>query len=230
MAFYKICDLCVEMSPTFDELAERAKPFLCEKQEADITIPLPTDKSKQLAEETGLTVPLAEYQLSCLAFCKEILHRGGFVLHASAVKYGDSVYLFSAPSGVGKSTHAHIWERKYGAKIINDDKPAIMIKNGRAIAYGTPWCGSGFVRENESGNVKVLYFIRRAQHNRAFKLDSETKTYLLLESMLRPSDEKSMDSLCEYIDAFVKSCPIMGLECNMLPQAAETAYKSAEEA
>ncbi len=216
------------MSPLYDELSERAKPFATQAQKADVTIPLPREASEKLAKETGLSVALAEYQLSCVAFCNEILSRDGFVLHASAVKKDGAVYLFSAPSGVGKSTHARLWQKKYGATVINDDKPAIMMKNGKAVAYGTPWCGSGFVRENDKGEVKVLYFLKRAKENRVFDISSDIKAYLLLESMLRPQQSESMDKLLYTVNAFVQSCTIKGIECNTELSAAEIAYINAE--
>lgn len=62
------------------------------------------------------------------------------MVHSSAIKYNDKCYLFSADSGVGKSTHTSLWHKVYGDKvqIINDDKPIIRLENNKLIVYGSP--------------------------------------------------------------------------------------------
>lgn len=230
MAVYFIGELYVEMTPIYDELADRALPFLCNgAKKADITLAFDSAEIEKRARLYGFTLPLAEYQLSCELFCKAILSFNAFVLHASAVLLDGSVYLFSAPSGVGKSTHAAIWKRCFGAEVINDDKPLIRYHDEAFTAYGTPWCGSGFERLNKSGAVKALFFIKHAKENRICRFESEKALYLLLESMYRPADNADMDDLISTLDAFLKSTRVLGLECNMQDGAARLALEAAEE-
>ncbi len=225
MALYGICDLTVEFTPRYAALEERAAPFLRKEYIApDINMTTSEISTEILVKESALKADMAEYQQSCVDFCNVILGYSGFVLHASAVKTNDGCFLFSAPSGVGKSTHASLWEKYFGATVINDDKPAIRMFGKEAVAYGTPWCGSGFVRKNDKAKVKALYFIKRAKQNRAFRLDNDTAVYLMLESMFRPTNEAEMDKLCGTLDAFVKTVPVFGLECNISEEAAQTAY------
>ena len=230
MAIYRICDLNVDMSPRYNELSDRAAPFLYREVAADIKISVPEEAVAELAQRTGLSLPLAEYQLSCVEFCKSLLGYGGFVLHASAVLCNGLVYLFSAPSGVGKSTHAKLWvENVKGAEIINEDKPAIRILDGVPYAYGTPWCGSGYGRLNASGRVKSLYFIRRADFNHAKPMDKSKTPYLLFESMMRPWEKEGMDLLFESLQTFLAEVPVFSLDCNMKAEAALTALAASED-
>lgn len=230
MAVYFIGGLYVEMTPMYNELADRALPFLCnEATKVDMALTFDSAEIEKRARLYGFTLSLAEYQLSCELFCREVLRFNAFVLHASAVLLNGSVYMFSAPSGVGKSTHASIWKRCFGAEVINDDKPLIRYQDGAFTAYGTPWCGSGFERLNKSGVVKALFFIKRATENRICFFESERALYLLLESMYRPADNADMDYLISSLDAFLKSTRILGLECNMQDGAARLALEAAEE-
>ena len=230
LAVYFIGGLYVEMTPLYNELADRALPFLCnDAKSVDIRLSLDSAEVEKRAKLYGFSIPLAEYQLSCEMFCKAVLSFDAFVLHASAVLSDGSVYLFSAPSGVGKSTHAAIWKRCFNAEIINDDKPLIRFINGTFTAYGTPWCGSGFERLNKSGKVKALFFIKRALENSVCRFDSEKALYLLLESMYRPADNSDMDSLITTLDAFLSKTRVLGLECNMKDEAARLALKTAKE-
>lgn len=225
MALYGIGDLKVEISPVYDALENRAAPFLLqENTKADISVKTTDEQLAALAKACGFGKDMAEYQQSCVCFCEEIIKHQGFVLHASAVKTKEGCFLFSAPSGVGKSTHAAIWQRLFNAEIINDDKPTVRQTEEGIIAYGTPWCGSGFVRKNDKAPVKALYFIRRAKDNRAFRLDNDKAVYLMLESMYRPTETENMDKLCATLDAFVKNVPVFGLECDISDAAANTAF------
>ncbi len=230
MAIYSICGLNVEMSPRYNELLDRAAPFLSRDSAVDISIKLKDADMQALAQQTGLSVPLAEYQLSCVEFCKHLLYYSGFVLHASAVLYKDFVYLFSAPSGIGKSTHAALWVKNIeGAVIINDDKPAIRIIDGVPYAYGTPWCGSGYGRINACGVVKALYFLRRAEFNYVKPMNKSKTPYLLLESMMRPDDSHGMDALFGSLQSFLDKVSVLSLDCNMQDEAAFTALAATED-
>lgn len=215
MAVYRVCGLGLEMFPQYSELGDRAKPFLDDGAPVSIRLFWDEEEIKALCDATGLSEPLAEYQLSCIRFCEAILAYGGFVLHASAVKYGGQVYLFSAPSGVGKSTHASLWVGCLeGARVINDDKPAIRLIDGVPYAYGTPWCGSGRLTANDGGRVRALYFLRRSEQNLAYAMEKSCVPYLLFESTLRPVDKEGMDSLFSCLDGFVRSVGVFGLDCN----------------
>lgn len=230
MAIYKLCDLFVEMSPFYEDLTLRAAPFVTESATADMVIKLDKAKTDAFAMQKNLTPSLAEYQLSCVEFCNQLFAFDGFVLHASAVLYKDGVYMFSAPSGIGKSTQASLWVKNLqGAKVINDDKPAIRIIDGKPRAYGTPWCGSGYERLNQSGAVKALYFIRRNSVNYVKPMDKSKIPYLLFESTMRPMENSAMDKLFSVLDAFVSSVPVFSLDCNTDDSAVQTALSVTED-
>ncbi len=230
LAVYCIGGLYVNMEPDYDELAVRAAPFICEcDAKADICLRFDKDEIARRANRYGLTVPQAEYQLSCELFCEEVLKHNAFVLHASAVLLNGKVYMFSAPSGVGKSTHAALWKRLFGAHIINDDKPLIRLMDGVFYAFGTPWCGSGYERLNEHGQIKTLFFINRGKQNSLCDFDSDKALYLMLESMLRPDDNTDMDALIKSLDLFLRDVPVKGLICNTEDEAALLALAAAEE-
>lgn len=73
-----------------------------------------------------------------------------FFLHASVVKYQGMAYIFSAPSGVGKSTHAALWQQHFCAKLLNGDKVLIEVRDGQCIAHGSPVAGSSGIYERDS--------------------------------------------------------------------------------
>ena len=65
----------------------------------------------------------SEYYCSAYRFYTQLVDFSGLMLHSSAVIMDGRAYLFSAPSGTGKSTHTQLWLDVFGdrATILNDD-------------------------------------------------------------------------------------------------------------
>ena len=98
---------------------------------ADVTIPLPAG-----------TVPDEKLLLRLTA--DALLPRDRLLMHGAALAWQGQAYLFTAPSGTGKSTHAMLWRRYLGsgAEVINGDKPLLHLPpDGPAVVYGSPWAG-----------------------------------------------------------------------------------------
>ena len=82
---------------------------------------------------------------------------GTLEMHASVIAHEGRGYLFLAKSGTGKSTQSRMWLRCIeGAKLLNDDNPAIRIADGRPLVFGTPWSGKTPCWRNLSVPVKAL--------------------------------------------------------------------------
>ena len=163
----KTADLIVELNVHHELLSSRLEPYKYDGDEAaDIVFDV-TEKYyiARQAEHPNLTLGESEYLWSGAHFYEKLAKFQGVMLHASCVEYDGKAYLFSARSGTGKSTHTHLW-LKYlpGARIINDDKPAIRLVDGVFYAYGTPWSG----KTDESVNVGVpiagICFLSRGEN------------------------------------------------------------------
>lgn len=68
-----------------------------------------------------------------------LIKRERVILHASAVLYEGFAYLFTAPSGGGKSTQARIWENHLHAEVMNGDK--VILRGNNSKTY--PWLAGG---------------------------------------------------------------------------------------
>ena len=82
-----------------------------------------------------------------------LLSRDVLQFHCSALAMDGRAYLFTAPSGTGKSTHARLWRQVFGPRVtmINDDKPLVRRQtDGSWRVYGTPYGGKHNLQTNTS--------------------------------------------------------------------------------
>ncbi len=90
--------------------------------------------------------------------------RGGFMIHSSVVEDKDGKgLLFTAVSGTGKSTIAHIFEGE-GATIVNDDMVVVRPgADGGARAYAIPM--RAYAQRPRSVALGGLFFISQSPKN-----------------------------------------------------------------
>ncbi len=178
------------------------------------------------AENPHLTINDCEYLLTGAAFYEKLIEFKGVLLHSSAVVVDGYAYLFSAFSGVGKSTHTGLWLDYFGDKayILNDDKPALRMTGGRVYAYGTPWSGKTDLNRNLKVPVAGICFIERSEENHIRRAETFEAFGKFFEQTLRPEDEEKTDMFMETINDIFCNLPIYIMGCNISPQAVETSY------
>ena len=128
------------------------------------------------------------YMESGLYFYCKLLSFNGLMLHSSAVEYEGKAYLFSGPSGMGKSTHTRLWQKTFGssAKVFNDDKPALRRLDDGWFAYGTPWCGKDDININLKVPLAGICFLKRAETNSIRRLsDIEAVSAVISQTVRR---------------------------------------------
>lgn len=229
---YNICGLNVQCDFRRNTMTQRSEKYLCDGGSGapDMVIPYPEEQIKALCcRETHITADDAENMLTAEFFYKELLKFDGFMLHSSAVVVDGRAYLFSAPSGTGKSTHTSLWLKAFGerAYILNDDKPALrFFESGEVIAYGTPWSGKSDLNVNIGVPVQGICVLERAQDNFIIPISDGDAAFSILNQTIRPTEESAMMQLLDYVDRLVSSVPVWRMGCNISVEAAHTAYNA----
>lgn len=228
MPVYKIAGLNVGFEPQYDMLRTRSMKYICE-EEADFNIGFTDDLMEhQLSLYKGVSQAEIEYLWMGTAFNVKLLEYNGMFLHSSTVVVDGKAYSFSAPCGTGKSTHTSLWLKLLGEKafILNDDKAAYRLVNGKYYAYGTPFSGKHDINVNTSAELAGICFIEQAAENSIERMDIDSAVPLLISQTLRPSNVKRTLMLCDFIDELIKNIPVYKLKCNMNLDAAELAYET----
>ncbi len=226
MSLYNIADLKVEMDVS-GRTAQQAAPYKTEQGSADMV--LRYDVETILKNNPQLeTSDMAEYMLSGAVFARQLLQHDGFQLHASSVILGGYAYLFSAPSGTGKSTHTEKWVRLFGARYLNDDKPALRHKDGRWMAYGTPWSGKHDLSRPEKAPLGAIAFLCRGTENGIRRLESQEAIPYYVSQLPRVISGELMERQLTLLDQLLQDVPVYLLTCRNDDEAAWTARAAME--
>lgn len=228
-----VADLRVEI-PEKDDLSIRCEEYqTTENMPTDIVIQselYQKDKYPNWKEDN------IAYMESGRQFYRQLLKYNGMMLHASAVALGGRAYLFSGPSGMGKSTHTRLWQQMFGenAVVFNDDKPALRRLDDRWYAYGTPWCGKDGINVNMKVPLAGICFLRRGEENSIRRLSGlEAAGYVVAQTLHRFKNESNLSLMLSHVDKLIREIPIFELRNLPVPDAArlsyETMHRAAEE-
>lgn len=221
--FYRIADLLVEMSPS-GRTAAQAEAYRTSAVGRSADIGIRVDGASALAQCPELeTEDMAEYIATGDCFAVGLLRNEGMMLHASAVEYGGQAVCFSAPPGVGKSTHAEKWVRLFGASILNDDKPALRRTGGVWRAYGTPWSGKEDLSQNRSAPLAAVCFLFRGEENALEPLTPAQALPLLLSQTPFRLRREDMERLLTTADCLLRETKVFRLTCRNDDSAARFA-------
>jgi len=223
----RIADLIVNVPPA-GGLASRCAEYVCgEDLPADICIYEEKYRAHKYDPRGGEN--LVAYMESAYQFYKELVHFGGFYLHASAVVWEGKAYLFSGPCRAGKSTHTRLWQQVFGegAHVINDDKPALRRIDGVWYAYGTPWCGKDGINRNEKAPLAGVCFLKKSPENAIRRLSgSEAMQKILGQTIHKFQSAVPLDKLLGSLDLFLREIPVFELENRPEPQAVRLSYET----
>ena len=229
MQRFKIAGLKVDIEIKYERLKKQGKPYeiACDSSPADITLELndvvferARKKFPRLSDEN------IEYLLYGFMFYDKLLDFGGMMLHSSAVAVGGYAYLFSADSGVGKSTHTSYYLEAFGDKaiIINDDKPAIREIDGKLYCFGTPFSGKHDISVNKGFLIGGICFLRRADENVIEKIDPQRAFKLIYRQTQSMNDSAQVEKRLEVLDKLLSNCDLYEMGCTNDVSAAYVSF------
>lgn len=115
-----------------------------------------------------------EYILSCSYACDFLMQHNCFVLHGASYLWHNRAYIFSAPSGTGKTTQLRLWKELSGEEVtvLNGDKPILEVcDTGKILVHPSPWKGKeGLGRDDITAPLGGIILLAQDKDNTIAKV------------------------------------------------------------
>ena len=153
------------------------------------------------------------------------------LMHGAVVALDGFAYMFTAPSGTGKSTRAKLWLEEYPESIVvNGDKPLIKVTGGEAIAFGTPWCGKEGWNANIAAPLRAIFLLERADSDRVDSIERVTPNAAfpaLLRQAYRPTDSATLRKTLYLVSALSSIVDIYRFKSTPTRESVRLAFECA---
>ena len=174
--------------------------------------------SSRFPEQVGVKTVL-----NCLETERLVTEAGGYVFHCSYIDLDGRAILFTAPSGVGKSTQAELWRSLRGAQIVNGDRAVIRASEDGVLACGLPFAGSSQYCLNRDLPVAAVVYLGQAPRTTIRRLRGYEAFARIWEgcsvNLWEPEQLQRISKLVEQTAAMV---PVYHLPCTPDESAVET--------
>ncbi len=221
-----LSDLKIHIEHKYDYMPRFCKDYISQFDTADIVAA--ADETSILKEKE--MVPAASIE-SCESLCvyraiaEQLPQFDRFVFHGAAIEYDGNAYLFTAPSGTGKTTHINLW-RKYLADkvgIINGDKPIIRVQDNVTV-YGTPWAGKEGYQRNTKARLKAICIIKQGKTNSIVRLKNSEAINHLMRQVYMPHDAVALSKTLELLGKMIEKTHVYELSCDISEEAFKTSF------
>lgn len=226
----RVADHRIEITSCYPQIRLLCEEYLCEKGAPEYSIRV-TEQEIRREQPEGVPDFSAGY-LETLAIYRKLadwmMDQDTVLLHGSAVSVHGRAYLFTAPSGTGKSTHTSLWRDIFGnaAVMINDDKPLLKIEKHQVTVYGTPWNGKHRLGNNISAPLQGICILRQGRENSIQPVKKKEAFQTLFNQIYRPfEDSGKMLRLLALMDDLLE-IPVWKMDCTISREAAVLAYET----
>ena len=223
---YKLADQIIQIESLYPNIHELLKDYRCDGN-ADFVL-ISTSEDIEAERSRSIEKSYSDAYLELLAVQRKLsrwlLTKDVLLFHGSALSMDGRGFIFTAPSGTGKSTHAWLWRERFGERVtmVNDDKPFLKIADDGVTVYGSPWSGKHRLDTNTSVPLHAIAVIERAKENRIERMNPLDAVPVLLQQAYR---EEEMEGIFPLVLKLAELIPVYKLKCNMEPEAAQVAYE-----
>ncbi len=221
----KIADIAIGIDNRFSYVEEISRDYVTNDEplftlsasDADI------EYERSLAEEN---FPVGVFESTAIyrKMAEKLSDYDAFIFHGAVIEFKNRAYLFTAKSGVGKTTHIRLWQKRFpgAVSVLNGDKPVIRIINGEVFAAGTPWRGKEGYGKPGKIRLSGIAFLERGENNEAFPVKADDVILKFATQAYIPRAYGAKKTLALF-DKVLTNVPLIALRCNMNLDAADVA-------
>ena len=232
MLKFNLClsGLCFGVETRFESVKNYCKNYITESRDTVGSVAVSEEKIDReiAATDEDVTREYAESVCIYREIAELLPDFDRAVFHGAAITYKDKGFIFTAPSGTGKSTHIKLWRKYLGdsVDIVNGDKPILMADTDSVSVHSSPWCGKEGWNKNRSAELSAICIIQRGLKNRIKKISGGDALTYLIKQIYRPKNPLALAKTLELFDRILKKVPVFVLECDMSEEAVKTSFEA----
>lgn len=226
MITIRIADVNVGIDNQYD-LRPWLKGWITDAAPAFTVRALPEDLVR---EDAGRGIPPAYLEFICVYryIAERMPDYQAFVFHGAAIAMDGLAYLFTAPSGTGKTTHAQMWRYRWEGRayFLSGDKPILQRTPEGFRVCGTPWRGKEGYGVNETLPLQGLCLLRRGTENRIRRAEPGEMIRFLAQQIYMPWDSARAEKLLTLLDELCTVVPTWSMDCILDNDASMISYEA----
>ncbi|MBQ0099812.1 MAG: hypothetical protein KBS91_04635 [Firmicutes bacterium] len=237
MYYFKIeiAEYVIEVNALYEGTKKYCKDFFSSKApDFEITI---TEQDIEKVKEQSITLnkkrnlptldmPNYNYEISALLekIVILLLDYNIIFFHGSVIAYNGKAYMFTAPSGTGKTTHTKLWLKNIkGCYVLNGDKPLIKFDGDKIYACGTPWRGKEGYGVNEILPLSAICYLNRDIKNHIEESNLKELLNPFFNQIYFPKNGLQITKILTNLSK-LKNIKLYKLGCNMEDEASIVAF------
>lgn len=228
----RMANMNIGIESVYEHLQEYCKDYCIPECNPDISIKVEKkDIEVERNNEDGLT--FSEEYLETIALLRKIAEvfpmYNRVLCHGAALTYADEgAFLFTAPSGTGKTTHIRMWRRHLGeaVRIVNGDKPFLEIREDTVQVYGTPWAGKERWQKNRDAELKGICHIKRGEKCSIRRLEPLECLDWIMNQVYVPQKGGMVEKTLEQIEKILERVPVYELTCDISEDAVRCCFEA----
>lgn len=225
---FSVADIVVNVEAQYQFTRDFCREFLAEGP-AEFSIVLRKEDIEH--ERTFTDEPFSSEYLETLALLRrlsqELIRRDTILFHGSALAADGKGYIFTAPSGTGKTTHTRLWLQTVpGSYVLNGDKPFLRLKDNRIWVCGSPWRGKENYGVNEMLPLEAICILERDSFDHIEQIQSAEALITLIRQTYRPDEPFLLMRSLQLIGDVAQTVRLYKLGCTMNPDAARVSSEA----
>lgn len=221
-----LSDLKVHIEHRYDYMRDFCADYIAQIDSVDM-VAIADDDAVANEKQLVPTAPIESCESLCVYrdIAEQLPKFDRFVFHGAAIEYNGDAYLFTAPSGTGKTTHINLWRKYLGDEIsiINGDKPIIHAGED-VVVYGTPWAGKEGYQRNTKASLKAICVLKQSKTNEIKKLETNEAVKHLMRQIYLPQDGVSLSKSLELLGRMLEKIEVYELACDISEEAFKTSF------
>lgn len=156
-----------------------------------------------------------EFFLLHLGVSNALLEYKRCLFHGVAFIFQGKAFIFTAPSGTGKSTQFKHWKMLYGndVQIINGDKPILEFHTDKTVVvHPSPWNGKENFHGFQSAPLGGIIYLEQGKENKITRMKPQEAVIPIYKQFLfLPETGEAIHAVCQLENVLLRNIPVWKL-------------------